>query len=554
MSAAIGVSRPPILAWPRRKGQKRPSAAGLRALVYGNRLYALTLLGKTPQGLALHPPDLWPGNAAVGDHLFQGRYRFMGQEVASPAGPVWLPPGIANSWLEEMHGFSWLRHFKASDGEAARRHARAVVADWISRCGRWSPVVWDAAVCGRRLVSWLTAAGFLINGAAPGWRADFFASLAMQARHLARCARAETAGDRRFAALCGMLYAAVCLDGNEKRNARAARALERECLAQIPADGGHTSRSPARHCRVLADLVDCRELLHAANREPPDALLAAIEGMAPVLRALCHGDGGLAVFNDSAETTFPDPASVLKAAGSSVKPLANARQAGFQRLAAGRTLLIIDAGRSAGGAIDHAGATAFEMSVGGNRLIVNCGPHTGRGSGWTQALRSTAAHSTLALADTSAEAGADVDCERHSDGGAVWFGMEHAGYARRFGFMHRRRFYAAADGADVRGEDALLPADGGAPGPQPYTIRFHLHPTVKASLTQHGEAVLLLLPGGGAWRLHCSGGSLAINPSVYFAADEECRPCQQVVIVGVCGADGMATSWALRRLSAGQPA
>ena len=526
-----------------------PSSGRLRAALYASPLYPLTLIGRAPRDLAMHPPDSWPGDAALGDRLFQGRYRFVGHEVASATGPAWSPPGIAPAWLEAMHGFAWLRHFKASGGETARRHARALVGDWIRRCGQWRPDAWDAAVTGRRIAAWTASAGFLLTGADADWRAAFLASLGVQTRHLARAARSETAGGRRIAALRGLLYAWLCLGHGERPIRRTVAAIERECARQTLPDGGHVDRSPARHCAALADLVDCRDLLRAADRDPPEALCDAIERMAGVLRALRHGDGGLAVFNDSPERPFPDPEAVLKAAApASSRTQANARDMGFQRLAAGRATIIVDAGAAGGADSDHAAAAAFEMSFGAHRMIVNCGPHTGRDAAWTEALRRTAAHSTLTLADASLDSGAPVECERRSEGGALWLEVAHRGYARRFGYVHRRRFYLAADGNDARGEDLLSPAPGAAaPEPRPFAIRFHLHPTVEATLERHGQAASLRLPDGGEWRLRASCG-VAVAASVYFADDYTARRASQVAIAGVCGPDGASVRWALRRV------
>lgn len=552
MSAAVpadsavdfALSRPP-------PPQRGPSAApgALRASLYASRLYRLTLLGSAPAGLAVHPPDPWPGDAATGDRLFQGRYRFAGHEVTSLARPIWLPPRIDAAWLEAMHGFDWLRHFKAAGGEAARRHARTLVADWIRHCGRWRPGVWDAAVVGRRVTAWIAAAGFLLHGADLRWRTAFFASLAVQERHLARVARREATGARRVAALSGLLHARVCLGRGNRRIRRAVDMIVRECGRQILPDGGHVDRSPARHCGVLADLAGCRALLAAAGRTAPAPLNAAVERMASVLRALCHGDGGLAAFNDSGENAVPDAAAVLHAAGATAKPLVSARDMGFQRLAAGRSVLIVDTGRAAGTTADHAGTTAFEMSVGPHRLIVNCGPHTGRDAAWAEALRCTAAHSTLVLADTSLDPAAPVECVRRGGDGATWLDMVQHGYARRFGFVHQRRLYLAASGTDVRGEDILSPAPDAAPkGPQPFAVRFHLHPTVTASLEASGRTALLRLADGTVWRMLVSGGSLAINLSVYFADGFTCRHNEQAVIAGVSGLSGVTVKWSLKRV------
>ena len=520
-----------------------------RAALYASAAWRFALGGRAPGGLAFFPPDPWPGSAALGDSLFQGRYRFAGHEEFSAAKPAWAPAEAGDAWLAEMHGFEWLRHFKASGGEAARRHARAVVADWIRRCGRWRPGIWDAATVGRRVAAWTACAGFLLKGADPRWREAFLASLDFQARHLARAAMGDTAGSRRIAALRGMLRAELTLGRSERRIRATLRRLARECREQVGADGGHCERSPARHCAVLADLVDCRDVLRAADREPPSELCETIARMAPALRAMRHGDGGLAAFNGGGEYVFPGAAAVLKAAGCEARPAADARHAGFRRLAAGRTTVIVDAAAAAGASCDHAGASAFEMSVGGRRLVVNCGPHGGRGAAWADALRGPAAHSALVLGDGEGDITAAVGSETHAAEGALWLDVTRAVWERRFGFAHRRRFYLAADGNDLRGEDILTPAPGGGPrGPQPFAIRFHLHPAVAAAPARQGRAAALRLADGTQWRLDASHGSLAVNASVYFADDFACRACRQAVIAGVCPTGGALVRWSLRRV------
>jgi uncharacterized heparinase superfamily protein len=338
------------------------------------------------------------------------------------------------------------------------------------------------------------------------------------------------------------------------------RLLVRACRRQVLGDGGHVARSPRVQRQVLADLADCRALLLAANRVPPDELTRTINRMAPVLRALCHGDGGLAVFNDTDEGDPALVAATLRLADAPGKAQANAPHTGFQRLEAGSTVVIVDAGTPAARTC-HAGTLSFEMSLGADRLVVNCGPHRGRDREWSRALRSTAAHSTLVLADTNsselgddgslAAAAAEVDCERHEADGAIWLDVRHRGYGKRFGLVHRRRLYLSEDGSDLRGEDTLVPAGepGAAPGPQPFAVRFHLHPSVKASLVMHGQAALFRLPGGSGWQLRAVGGSLALNPSVYLGRDGERRRSEQAVIAGVCGAGGMTIKWAIRRLA-----
>jgi uncharacterized heparinase superfamily protein len=190
------------------------------------------------------------------------------------------------------------------------------------------------------------------------------------------------------------------------------------------------------------------------------------------------------------------------------------------------------------------------MSVGKERLIVNCGSFTGSDPTWRNALRATAAHSVVSVNDTNAiETAAhdgllsknlDVDYARQESEGDIWLEASHNGYNKRFKINHKRRLYLAADGEDIRGDDELT---GDVTGT--YDIRFHFHPDVSASLVQEGSAVLMRLKSGTGWRLHVNGGLLSLDDSIYLGDGRNAKRSQQAVISGSLGPDGALVKWRL---------
>src|SRR5205085_2881334 len=79
----------------------------------------------------------------------------------------------------------------------------------------------------------------------------------------------------------------------------------------------------------------------------------------------------------------------------------------YQRLEAKATIVVLDAApppaaRALSGGC--ASTLAFEMSDGPRRIVVNCGGGAGLPSDLGQALRTTAAHSTLTLGDRNSTA------------------------------------------------------------------------------------------------------------------------------------------------------
>jgi uncharacterized heparinase superfamily protein len=525
--------------------------------------YGLSLSSQGPTRLEFAPNDPWPGNAEAGAAMIRGHFTLVGQTIETPR-PLWRPLGSGRRWREALHGFAWLRDLRAAGGGAARRGARELVAAWVEQnADAWDPLAWSPAVTGRRVANWLGHFEFFAASAAIEFRHRLLYEIARQTRHLNRALPAGLAGAEAIAALKGLILSGACLPDGEAWRERGLELLRRELPRQLRPDGGQAERSPARHFEVLRDLIDIRAALSGARgrttAETPAFLQAAIEQMAPVLRLLQHGDGGLALFNDSTEGEGLQVDMVLERAGRRGRPLMSAPQSGFHRLQAGRTLVLVDTGAPPGPGLDlgaHAGTLSLEVSVGRERLVVNCGAHPSDPS-WRKAQRSTAAHSTLVLDDVnSSELARDgtlrrrpqtVMCRREEAEGSVWLEASHDGYRRRFGQIHRRRLFLAASGDDLRGEDCL---DGR--GGERFAIRFHLHPEVQANLAQGGTTVLLRLPKGGGWRLRVQGAQVSLEDSVYLGLAGEPQRSQQVVLSGPVAGPNTLVKWALKRESKGR--
>lgn len=537
---------------PREQALGRLSYA-VKQPIFGLPIYRYTLNGRGPTSLLVTPSDPWPGNAEVGAAIVHGSFVLLGQELKTPA-PLWQPVGASKLWCEALNGFSWLRDLRASGGDAARRTARELVLLWLEANERWDPLTWDPVVTGQRLAHWLGQYEFFAASAEVDFRHSLLHAMSCQARHLSRVLPAGITGAPAVTALKGLIYAGACLPGAEACAIRGLELLCQELPRQLAADGGHIERSPARHMEVLRDLIDIRATLASGNLSIPQDLQTAIEQMTPMLRLFLHGDGGLAQFNGSSEAEGWKIEMLLQRAVGRSRPLLSAPQSGFQRLQSGRTVVIVDAGQPPSAIHDthtHAGPLSFELSVGRERLIVNCGAQPGDGD-WALVQRATAAHSTLVMCDTNScelkptgglgRRRASVTCRRDEAEGHVWLDLAHDGYVPNFGLTHHRRLYLAKGGDDLRGEDRIEGSGDGT-----FAIRFHLHPRVSASLVNSGDTALLRLTKGGGWRFHAKGAELRLEPSVYLGATGEIRRSQQIVLLGLIDSGKTTVKWALRR-------
>ncbi len=522
-----------------------------RSVLYGSALYHLSLWGPAPTQPEFTLDPTRSGDAARGAELTAGIFRFAGESVAADM-PPWTA-ALRPAFLAELHGFAWLADLAALGDAAAWARARGWAADWLDQCDGWDAVAWRADVVGIRLIAWITNWPRLAGGGEDRTLATrLCASLARQMRHLSRVGRREAPGVRRLTALAGLVVAAAAL-GYPGKLERGLRQLLREAEAQLLPDGGHVERSPRAQLLALEALIAARAALVARQAEVPPALQSAIDRAAPMLRFFRHGDGALALFNGAEEETAEIVERVLAQAEARGRAPHSAPHVGFQRLQAGRSLVLVDTGAPPAPGFDgdaHAGTLSFEMSHGRERLIVNCGAYHGPDAQWRTVARASAAHSTLVVADTnSAEIRADdglgrkpgrVRCERAEENGAQWISASHDGYVSAFGLTHQRQLFLSADGEDLRGEDRL-----NGPAGQGFVLRFHLHPAVQASLAQDGSTALLRLASGVGWRLRAQGAVMSLAESIYLGEGEP-RRSQQLLLDGHVGTAGATVKWALR--------
>ncbi|MEC9347426.1 MAG: heparinase II/III family protein [Pseudomonadota bacterium] len=539
--------------------------AGLKDAIYGTSLYQFTLRGRFPHALTLQPADPWPGDAAEADEMFRGRWRLGGQDVDAGRAMPFALADAPETWRVALHGFEWLRHFTASDSNAATRAARTLVADWLDRHTLFDPFVWRTDILARRLVNWCLNMELLARNAELTYRSDVLRSLARQARHLSRTVESVPPGAPALQAATALALLGICLPDSKAWTERGLRLLGDALTRQVLPDGGHVSRDPETLHLVLRDLLMLKRTMMEIGEPPPEGLVNAIDRMAPTLRMLRHDDGGLGLFNGATEGRADLIEATLKQAAARGKPNLSAPKSGFERMQGGRTVVIADFGGPVPQpGVGHAGLLSFEMSHQRERIVVNGGSARPATPQWSRALASTAAHSTLCLADTNAvgvpEAGKrrsrrlEADAIRSESGGETVVDLMHTGYQEGFGVVHRRRLHLDAAGRELRGEDRLERLERRRNGgPLPFAIRFHLHPDVQAVLAQGGDGALLRLKSGRGWRFRVAGAHLALEESVYLGNGAPRRTAQLVLDGQLTDGDTIVVRWGFSRIDGAGP-
>ncbi|MCA3445423.1 MAG: heparinase II/III family protein [Rhodobacter sp.] len=515
------------------------------------------------------------GHYARGRQLVAGNFLFSGHLIEAPGLLIWDIAIPDPAFEDEVQGFAWLDDLAAVGDAAARRKAQDWTWGWIARFGRGTGPGWTPDLTGRRMIRWINHALFLLNGIDRTATEAYYRALSRQTVFLSRRWHTASPGLPRFEALTGLIYAGLALTGMERYVARARAALARECATEIDDEGGIPTRNPEELLEVFTLLIWAAQALAETGRRPGAAHLAAIERVAPTLRALRHADGGLARFHGGGRGLEGRLDQAL--AGSGVKPAALTGLAmGFARLSGGRTSVIADAAPPPDGQASlsaHASTLAFELTSGRRAVIVSCGSGAPFGPDWRRAGRATASHSTLEIEGFSSSrlgGGGDEQltdrawvplAQMVTDPSAARLAMSHEGWIETHGLTHTRHLVLAHDGRHLSGGDileAIAPEDRHQfervmnrtrfQGVQ-FMIRFHLHPDVDAAIDLGGAAVSLVLKSGELWIFRHSGGAdLALQPSVYLERGRlKPRPTKQIVLSAMLQHSEARIDWTLAK-------
>lgn len=532
------------------KRSQRASMARLQYMPFLRWRFGSAVLGNlliVPQTLRNSDPSFWP-------EMNLGHMGLAGTGVALRDRSPFEIPHPNDAWARALHGFGWLRHLEASGDADARELARNLTVEWTVR-QRGSGVAWEPAVLGRRIISWLSHANFLLDEADVETYDAISSSLGAQIVRLAASWRDGPDGYQRMLALTGLVLAYLCVSGHDRQLDEIETTFTAEIERQILYDGGHISRNPAILVDVLLDLLPARQCFAARGRKPPPALLQALSGAVTFLRYMRLGDGRLARFNGVSVASPAGLATVLAYDDRSATPLVTARHSGYVHLARGATVLIADAGAAppfefAGEA--HAGCLSFEMSAGSRLVFVNGGAPAPADQDWRAQARATASHNTLCLNEMSSAklvrhrglesmiGGAPIvgppnikSAIQELNGDLVWT-ASHDGYFGRHGIMHHRTITVSASGSAIRGHDRL----GGGDTPLrlksdlPFAVHFHLHADVTCRLGNRPGEAEIMTSDGQVWLFSSDGAALSIEESTYFADSSGPRRTLQFVLRG----------------------
>lgn len=403
--------------------------------------------------------------------IAEGRIHFVGIErPLMPGAECWNNPTSPKLWLYNLHYFDDL---DAMGAEGRQEVHAGLLHRWVAENPVGVGNGWEPYCLSLRTVNWIK---WFAGGHPP--QLSWINSLDQQLRFLCRRLEWHLLGNHLWANAKALVFGGVFFDGPEARSwlTKGLGILDRQLDEQILADGGHFERSPMYHAILLEDLLDLIQLSDCYPDSIPAKLRrrwsTAVTRMLAWLQAMSHPDGDIALMNDAAFGIAP-VAVVLERyarqlgcdAVTEAPAVALLPATGYARLTRGPAVLLADVGEIGPDYLPghaHADTLGFELSLYGQRLIVDSGTSRYDASPERLRQRATAAHNTVEIdrADSSevwssfrvARRARPLDVSLEVDAtGEVRLSASHDGYRRLPGKpLHSRQWLLRDTGLEIR--------------------------------------------------------------------------------------------------------
>lgn len=462
--------------------------------------------GQTPVGAPNHDP--W--NART--DILEGTFCLLNKSGDLGRPVDWAAQEQSLLWRFTLHYFNYLHLLEDEEQVVLCR-------EWIEANPVGAGVAWHPYPTSLRLVNWCRS-----GLAAP----DVLESLYQQAAYLYRNVETHVQGNHLLENARALVMAGCYLDGQgeaEQWRERGLAIYRDELDEQVLANGFHFERSPMYHALVLEGILDVLNVL-STPRPVRTRLREAARAMTDALVSVTHPDGTIALFNDSTQDIAPATDRLLAYARQVLGHDANSRgefsQAGYYVQESDDLWLMIDGGP--GGpeylmAHAHADVFSYELSLFGDRIVVDGGVYEYSAGPMRQYVRGTGAHNTVQVD------GADqFECwdsfrvaRRAPPKNVVWEEMKDGamfrgqfdGYQAQIGndITHCRRIEIDKAARSVRVFDTVT-----GTGTHRVESRVRLHPEVEVS--QDGN-VFFLKRNGNQCTLEVGVGDVRRETGLY---------------------------------------
>ncbi|RZO48388.1 MAG: hypothetical protein EVA76_03465 [Candidatus Pelagibacterales bacterium] len=467
--------------------------------------------------------------------------------------------------FENLHSFLWLSKLDRKNSQIITKN---IIKSWIENFFNFDPQTWEMETTARRIIAWSSNFDLTLENSEKAYQKKFFLSLIKQSNFISNNLKSLFYAPGKIICCSAIILSGMMFRENESNFKTGIKELEKLTKNYFDENGFPKSRNPEEVFISIKYLILVREWLKEAQKTIPDFLDEIIRKCGSCYAILSSSNKQFPLFNGATEINHKDYDIFLK----NLKYKFNNKNhevADFIKIKNKKIEFFIDCGNPPTSAFSRyyqAGCLSFELTSNKQKIICNSGYGKYLSQKITSMSRSTAAHSTLYINDTSScvfqknkiinkvygnsliQKHRVIDKNYLDNKNSYSISATHNGYEKRFGYIHKRTILISKEKDKIFGQDELIKTKSYS-NKLNYFVRFHIYPDIKIVKTKAGNSILISLSNGEGWLLSSKTNNFKIEKNIFLGNKNRIINNESVHISGNIDKEIILIKWEIEKVS-----
>jgi len=467
--------------------------------------------------------------------------------------------------FENLHSFLWLTKL---DRKNSKIITKDIIVSWINTFHNYDPNTWEMEITAKRIIAWSSNTDITLENSDKIYKKKFFLSLIKQSNFLSKNIKNLFYSSTKIICCAAIMLSGMMFKEYDPSYKIGIKELEKIIKNYFDNTGFPKSRNPEELFICIKYLILIREWHKEAQRPIPDFLNEIISKCGNCYALLSCSNKQFPLFNGATEINYKDYDIFLKNLkykfvnkNHEIADLIKIKKKKFE--------FFIDCGNPPSNNFAkhyQAGCLAFELISNKQKVICNSGYGKYLSPKLTSLSRSTAAHSTLYINDTSScifqknkfinKIYGNSLVQKHKvikksyTENKDFYSIiaSHNGYEKKFGYIHTRSIKISKKEDKIFGQDELKKTKNSLNSLY-YFIRFHIYPNTKIVKTKAGNSILISLSNGEGWLLNCETNDFKIEKNIFLGNKNKIINNESVSISGNINKEIILIKWEIERVS-----
>ena len=470
---------------------------------------------------------------------------------------IWNNKNLDYKEFKNLNNFYW---FFSLDLKSSKKTSQTVIKNWINNNQKYNYKSWDFDLTAKRIIAWLSCYNLTYEESDQSYKDNFNKMIKKQTNHLINEINKSKLIDNKLIGCAAIILVGLCYQNQKNYLTIGSTILKEISKFTLDNSGFPKSRNIKQLTLYLKYFILIREWYRESQNTIPEHIEETIYYLGQSYAFVWQNTKSDFLFNGNNISNNSDFDNYLKRLGYKFKN-ENYDHGGYFFLKNKKITFAMDCGSTPNPRYTkdyQAGTLSFEIISNGKKLISNCGYYKRINPKLNELSKSTAAHSTLVIDDSSSckfsktkgffkiRKGLKVIKRQSIFEKNYWkIHASHDGYLKKYNSIHEREVEFYPEQMTFIGIDKIIKKKNNHN--YKFDIRFHLEPSVKLMKTQDNKRILIEMDDQG-WKFTCDNYDINIDNGLYFGDKNLHIENQNIFITGISNNQVESIKWKIEKI------